>query len=317
MDLTSEFRGMVNDFSALTDKSRKKRNDVLPPVKKKLEVQDEFLKEAYRIASHINNLRNFLISIRKAYLNTSRQSPLSKASSCVPLSIDGSSDQGLTSTRIGSFTTLTDKQRDEIDSQAKTIIQQCLERIKKLEEAEQVRQNSILSNTWTKILSTAFSYEECDILAAIRSSVTWYLNKRLTEVSKIQKDQQEARITREIERRESTLYKTPTVKSNAQKQSLQTLIKEEKEVSSENEGIVGSIDGDDIEQHLSVEQKMMLEVENESMIKELATELEQIKQSSGKNLARNFKFTIFIVEPLNAANSANGPIILRSYCHHG
>ncbi|CAG8440751.1 16004_t:CDS:2 [Acaulospora morrowiae] len=281
MELTPEFRRLVNDFSTLDGKSRKKRNDILPPIKKNLEPQDEFLKEAYRIASHISNLKSFLISVRKAYLNVSRQSPFSKTG--VPLQISGgSSEQGLSSTTRFSSTTLTDKQRDEIDLQAKTIIQQCLDRIKKLEEAEQVRQNSILNNTWTKILSTAFSQEEHDVLAAIRSSVIWYLNKRLTEVSKIQKDQQEARIIREIEKRESTLYKTPTVKlhTQTQKSPLQTLMTEENEASVKNEGIISNVDEeDDVEQHLSVEQKMMLEMENETMMKELATTLEQINQA--------------------------------------
>ena len=63
------------------------------------------------------------------------------------------------------------------------------------------RQNSTINITWNKLLSTAFSVEH-DMLAAIRSSITWYLNKRLTEVSKTQKDQQETRIMKEIEKRE-------------------------------------------------------------------------------------------------------------------
>ncbi len=59
-----------------------------------------------------------------------------------------------------------------------------------------------INNTWNKLLSIAFSAGENDILPAIRSSITWYLNKRLTEVSKIQKDQQETRIMKEIEKHE-------------------------------------------------------------------------------------------------------------------
>ncbi|RHZ57123.1 hypothetical protein Glove_393g7 [Diversispora epigaea] len=272
VDLTPEFRRLINEFS-ITDKSGKRRNNILPPPTKKnvKQIQDEFLREAYRIASHISNLKNFLISFRKAYLNITRQSP---TSSSLSFSNGEYFEQGLPS-RV---TTLTDKQRDEIDVQAKTMIQQCLDRIKKLEEAEQVRQNSIMNNTWTKIFSSAFSYEERDVLAAIRSSITWYLNKRLTEVSEIQKNQQEARILKEVERRESTLYKTVNPHhSRKSSSSIQSIITEEKEISSKNEGNI--IDDYDLEQHLSAKQKMMLEIENETMMKELATTLEQVNQA--------------------------------------
>ena len=40
-------------------------------------------------------------------------------------------------TKFDPSTTLTDKERNEIDSYAKIVIQQCLDRIKKLEESEQ------------------------------------------------------------------------------------------------------------------------------------------------------------------------------------
>ncbi|CAG8846555.1 12334_t:CDS:1, partial [Racocetra persica] len=51
VDLTPDFRKLVNEISnSSTENGIKKRLDVLPPVKKNVrEVQDEFLKEAYRI----------------------------------------------------------------------------------------------------------------------------------------------------------------------------------------------------------------------------------------------------------------------------
>lgn len=61
------------------------------------------------------------------------------------------------------------------------------------------------------------------------------------------------------------------------------MINEEKELSGKNYrelngGTIGAEeDDDDIEQHLTAEQKMMLEMENETMMKELATTLEQVK----------------------------------------
>ncbi|CAG8651038.1 27957_t:CDS:2 [Gigaspora margarita] len=286
VDITPDFRKLVIEISTTssTENGIKKRIDVLPPVKKNVrDVQDEFLKEAYRIASHINNLKTFLLSIRKAYLNISRQnSSNNRYSSSPAFLIKENLDQGLSPRIDPSITTLTDKQRDEIDLHTKTIIQQCHNRIKELEDAEQLRQNSIANNTWTNILLTVFSSDERDVLAAIRSSITWFLNKRLTEVSKIQKDQQETRIMKEIEKRESTLYKPTESKSPSRPSSaIQTMLNEESEtpMKSDNE-MSGNIEGDDdIEQHLSAEQKMILERENESMMKELATTLEQVNQA--------------------------------------
>ncbi|RIA88376.1 snare-complex protein syntaxin-18 N-terminus-domain-containing protein [Glomus cerebriforme] len=281
VDLTSEFRKIITEIasntSTLEKEKKKQRNDILPPIKKNArEVQDEFLKEAYRIAFHINNLKTFLLSIRKAYLNTT-----SRHSKPIYNSFNQSmSNSSNFLTKFDPSTTLTDKERDEIDLHAKIVIQQCLDRIKKLEESEQKRQNSVMNNTWSKILSTAFSIEH-DMLAAIRSSITWYLNKRLTEVSKIQKDQQESRIMKEIEKRESTLYKSTSIRPSTPS-SFQMIINEEKEISGKNDReLNGSTieEDDDIEQNLTAEQKMVLEMENETMMKELATALEQVNQA--------------------------------------
>ena len=54
VDLTPEFRKIVTEITSnnshLEKGKKKQRNDILPPVKKNArEVQDEFLKEAYRI----------------------------------------------------------------------------------------------------------------------------------------------------------------------------------------------------------------------------------------------------------------------------
>jgi hypothetical protein len=58
VDLTSEFRKIVTEISSnnstLEKEKKKQRNDILPPVKRNArEVQDEFLKEAYRIVRKI------------------------------------------------------------------------------------------------------------------------------------------------------------------------------------------------------------------------------------------------------------------------
>ncbi|CAG8693991.1 6471_t:CDS:2, partial [Funneliformis mosseae] len=277
----------ISSKSSLEKGKNKHRNDLLPPVKNNTRgEQDEFLKEAYRIDSHINNLKIFLLSIRKVYLNTASQhytpSNFSYNDSFNLSTFDSNDDKNFLS-KFNPSTNLTDKERDEIDLQAKMIIQQCLDRIKKLEESEKKRQNSVMNNTWNKILSTAFSAEGHDMLPAIRSSITWYLNKRLTEVSMIQKNQQETRIMKEIEKRESTLYKSASIRPSTPL-PFPTMINEEKEIPGKhddelNGGTMVTDDDDDIERHLTTEQKMMLEMENETMMKELATSLEQVNQA--------------------------------------
>ncbi|CAH1760663.1 12868_t:CDS:2 [Entrophospora sp. SA101] len=265
VDLTSEFRKLIIDLSKTTTSTsgRNKKNHenatasiLLPiPAKKKV-MRDEYLKEAYRIVSHINNLKHFLLSVRKAYLNISTK-PSKTSGSRKNSSISSSNNNNEDNLLINKFdlsvTSLTNIERDEIDLQAKIIIQQ--------------------------------------FLAAIHSSIAWYLNKRLTEVSKIQKDQQEARMIKEMERRESTLYKSAAKLSllNNNPESLQSKINEERgdSPSRTDSEIDGSLtendekgdDDDDIDHHLSAEQKMVLEMENESIMKELETSLQQVNQA--------------------------------------
>ena|SRR5271155_3528647 len=87
--------------------------------------------------SHINSLRNFLLTTRQAYMQIgpSRFQPR-------PSSIK---NQDLVS--------LTDKQRDEIDFEAKTIIRQTMDRVKTLETLEKGN-NHILSAVTSLLLGT-------------------------------------------------------------------------------------------------------------------------------------------------------------------
>jgi hypothetical protein len=77
----------------------------------------------------------------------------------------------------------------------------------------------------------------------------------------------------------STLYKSASIRPST---PLQMMMNEEKEISEKSDrgltrGTIGEEEDDEIEQSLTAEQKMMLEMENETMMKELATALEQVK----------------------------------------
>ena len=71
---------------------------------------------------HINSLKNYLLSTRQAYMQIgpSRGHPRKSA-------------EILNGPKI---TTLTDKERDEIDFEAKSIIRQTMDRIKTMEDLE-------------------------------------------------------------------------------------------------------------------------------------------------------------------------------------
>ncbi|CAG8515852.1 1317_t:CDS:2 [Ambispora leptoticha] len=292
-DLTVEFRRIVTNLDVSTTE-KPKRTDILPPTKKNFHnVNDSFLKEAYEIASHINNLKAFLLSIRKVYLNLSHSSvgvgSPRKMMGYNATSFSDIEEKGFSPKISASIQTLTDKERDDIDLHAKVIMQRCMDRIKKLEEAEEgvgvntARQNSIMNNPLLKILPTLRTPNEHDIIAAHRSSVTWLLNMRLMQVSKIQKELQESRIRREIEKRERSLLKPTTNKPMTPPLVLRDS-SDEKDSSSKNKennvdtNVITSED-DDIERYLSAEQKMMLEMENESMMKELESTLDQVNQA--------------------------------------
>ena len=78
----------------------------------------------------------------------------------------------------------------------------------------------------------------------------------------------------------STLYKSASIRPSTP--SFQMMINEEKEISGKNDrglngGAIGEEEDDEIEQNLTAEQRMVLEMENETMMKELATALEQVK----------------------------------------
>ncbi|TDL29434.1 hypothetical protein BD410DRAFT_709616 [Rickenella mellea] len=160
----------------------------------------EYLKEAYNVLNHINNLTRMLSSIRKPYLNVdSDTNPLSRPStSKLDLS---SSEQGWSSIRH-----LTNEERDQIDLQARVILSKCANRVKDMETLEKRRAELAAkdSNLLLRLLparlkndpSTAASAN----LSAHHASITNYLNKRLADASQSQKEMQEERIKRQSER---------------------------------------------------------------------------------------------------------------------
>jgi syntaxin 18 len=111
------------------------------------------------------------------------------------------------------ITSLTDKERDEIDFEAKSIIRQTMDRVKAMENLEQgdfpQRNSRLCLERRSRTEKTGFlarymvsSEEEMRnmLLSTHRGAITWYLSKQLSKASDIQRNQQEVRLMREVEK---------------------------------------------------------------------------------------------------------------------
>ncbi|KAF2792169.1 snare protein syntaxin-like protein 18/UFE1 [Melanomma pulvis-pyrius CBS 109.77] len=182
----------------------------------RLQDLDEFLKEAYRIRAHIAELNTYLRSIRPSYLNTtpSRRKQVARTNGSRSLP---SADKDLT-----------DNQRTEIDASAKQLLRELNHAIAGLHDAEQVRQAAETTVAMKKRARkglgalgrwaaggaiTAKSPEEElkeakeNTIKAHRESIIWYLQRQLEECGRFQSSMMEIRLTREVEKSKSVLYK--------------------------------------------------------------------------------------------------------------
>ncbi|KAK3306435.1 uncharacterized protein B0T15DRAFT_483809 [Chaetomium strumarium] len=172
---------------------------------------DEFLKEAYRINSVIARLHTELRRLRQAYLSTAapRKTHLRTAAS-----------RSAPSQHVD----LTDRDREEIDANAKMTLRDLNAQIRALEEAEQLRQSTgaaLLRKRLSRGLGVLGSWAAGDAarseqatveaaarqLGAHRESVIWFLRVRLQETARTQQRMMETRLTREMEKNRSVLAK--------------------------------------------------------------------------------------------------------------
>ncbi|KAG0213465.1 hypothetical protein BGX28_004320 [Mortierella sp. GBA30] len=173
----------------------------------------------------MSDLRAFIITTRPAYLNLSRRGLGSslhpRRSDSIPKSTESSSSGHQTTTMtsskvlqdlletMSSLTSLSDKDRDSIDLQAKIMMRQIKGAIEELESLEQGKRKRLQKNGLNQLLAAANigSTGPVDDLTQHRQGVTLYLNERLASLATLHKDQYEARIAREMEKRESSLFK--------------------------------------------------------------------------------------------------------------
>ncbi|KAF8211206.1 snare protein syntaxin 18/UFE1 [Mycena galopus ATCC 62051] len=160
----------------------------------------EYVAEAYVILNHINTLTRMLANIRRPYLNVDSRTVPTSRQPARNLDLDAS-DQSWNAIRH-----LSNQERDQIDLQARVILTRCADRVKEMEALEKRRIDLVTSkaNPLARFLPARLRQDvaslSSDVVAAHHSSITWYLNRRLTDASQSQKDMQEERIKRQMER---------------------------------------------------------------------------------------------------------------------
>lgn len=175
----------------------------------------EQIPNAHHQTSLVAQLHSELRNLRQAYLSTAapRKTHLH------------------TSARNGSSQPvyLTDRDREEIDANAKATLRDLNARIRALEDAEQLRQSTetaLIQKKYARGLGALGSWAAgggplgsskskehaaaeavARQLGAHRESVIWYLRQRLQETARTQQAMMETRLTREMEKNRSVLAK--------------------------------------------------------------------------------------------------------------
>ncbi|PGH16692.1 hypothetical protein AJ79_01565 [Helicocarpus griseus UAMH5409] len=198
------------------------------------ETVDEFLKEAYRINSHITSLLTYLKSIRQSYLSTTNTT--SSTSTSAPRTpshphphYSPTTPSSLPTAHRQLQQHLTDTDRDTIDSSTALLLRDLSTSITNLASAESLRQqtHSTLLRKRFKTNNLLWKWaagggdgqkqpvseeqgrvEEVErTVKTVRENVLWWLRRRLEGVAEVQRGMVEKRIERVREREKSVLYK--------------------------------------------------------------------------------------------------------------
>ncbi|KAI1437935.1 hypothetical protein GGR50DRAFT_568976 [Xylaria sp. CBS 124048] len=273
-ELTSTFNGFLKQHEA-------------PPVRGCFSVDnlEDFLKEAYRINSHITSLHADLRNIRQSYLSTAQPRK----------TLIRSVQQERTAQP------LSDREREQIDANAKKMLRELNASIRGLADVEQARADieaKVIQKRYARGLGALGAWasggivigkapeqtaaeEQAKTISAHRDSVLWLLRHRLQECIKTQQDMMEIRIMREMEKSRSVLAKArsqdigslnisathiqpPGITSNQGKRSSQ--ISSQDEAPKHNPA-----------DELTPEQLQMFERDNQDMLKHYESTLDQVR----------------------------------------
>lgn len=156
-----------------------------------------YMEEASAVLKHITNMTRMLAAIRRPYLNVDAHARPSSGRA-----LDLSAPDAWSGIKH-----LSNDERDQIDLQARVVLSKCADRVKEMEAVEK-RRAEVVSHKATgvlrllpsRLLPTDALAAQSDFIASHNASVTWYLNRRLAEASAAQKEMQEERVKRQMER---------------------------------------------------------------------------------------------------------------------
>ena len=177
---------------------------------------------------------------------------------------------------------LTDAQRDALDAETKSIIRSTLSLITRLESAEKIRvqtearlfkqKHSSLKAIWADESVREAEAAAMNIVTAHREGIVWFLKNRLEQASEEQRERQEIRLNRQIERGKSLLHMVPGMKAGLASGG----------VAQKAGATVGKIAVEEEEERqamaaLSPDQLRIFEKENDGMMKHYEDTLEQVR----------------------------------------
>ncbi|OAL03371.1 hypothetical protein IQ06DRAFT_243200 [Phaeosphaeriaceae sp. SRC1lsM3a] len=268
-----------------------RRHDAQPvePYVFRVEDLEEFVKEAYRIRTHITKLHTDLKSIRQSYLSTAnppRGKQFARAS--------GSAASSEKDTKY-----LTDAERTEIDASAKQSLRELNYAINTLSDAEKIRQTTQSQVALQKRARqglgalgrwaaggaiTAKSVEEeleeakANTVKAHHESIIWTLQNQLEECGRFQSSMMEIRLMREVEKSKSVLYKTRA--SGPSTNDYGDMHGGDSGSSTDYRGKASYKPEDSngvIEQQLDPEQLQLFAQENQDMLKQYEDQLDKVR----------------------------------------
>ncbi|KAG5961119.1 hypothetical protein E4U58_004396 [Claviceps cyperi] len=276
-DLTSTFNALLSQKGA-TAVSGKHALDV--------DTLDGFLKEAYRINSHIASLHKELKDVRQAYLSTApaRRIPGQSAA--------------------GKSQVLTDREREDVDVNAKQMIRELNASIRGLDDAEQLRRetdSAIVRKKFGSSLGALASWASGDGASRktaehaaaesqsqqtgiYRDGILWFLRQRLEHCCRTQQDMMESRLSREMEKTRGMLvppagdfadFQPTSEKAWIASTSMSASDDNSNDISNDNgiknNGITSFTEG------LTQEQVQMFEQDNQDMVKHYESTLDKVR----------------------------------------
>ncbi|KAI0173283.1 hypothetical protein GGR52DRAFT_379992 [Hypoxylon sp. FL1284] len=272
-DLTPLFNGFLKEHQASTVR-----------YSFGLDSLDDFLKEAYRINSHITSLHADLKNIRQSYLSTAqpRKTLIRSAQ------------------KDGQSRPLSDREREEIDANAKKLLRELNTSIRRLADVEQARseiESRVIQKKFTRGLGALGSWaaggtqasrspehveaeERANTISTHRDSVLWLLRHRLQECVKTQQDMMEIRLMREMEKNRSVLAKSrrPDAPSSPLKKNLHETPSPVDSARRASQGLPpDKTHSNSWTADLTEEQIQMFERDNQDMLRYYESTLDQVR----------------------------------------